>query len=202
MAAADDDGFVNLYDLLGVSSAASDKEIETAYKQKARELHPDKNRDDPDAGRKFDAVKRASTVLLDAAERAAFDAALKRHEHERVREDKLSKERKELLEALRKREVGATEDAQRSAAVARAERAELERLRAEMQAERMRIAEAIVREHEAASKAMMHASPASSRSQPAADPRTDDGAFAALSLEQAEAVVLAMLDQAAARTPA
>ncbi|KAH6909036.1 hypothetical protein BKA70DRAFT_1277267, partial [Coprinopsis sp. MPI-PUGE-AT-0042] len=50
----------DLYDLLGVSASASPDEIKKAYKKKARENHPDKNINDPDAHEKFQAIASAS----------------------------------------------------------------------------------------------------------------------------------------------
>ena len=45
-----------LYELLGVKPDADDRTIKRAYMLKAKELHPDKNRDDPHATEKFQAV--------------------------------------------------------------------------------------------------------------------------------------------------
>jgi len=42
---------VGHYERLGVDMSADDKAIKQAYRQRAKELHPDKNKDDPDAGK-------------------------------------------------------------------------------------------------------------------------------------------------------
>lgn len=62
-----------LYDLLGVAPDVSAKDLERAYKKKARELHPDKNRDDPDATSKFQTMKEAYEILKDEEQRAIYD---------------------------------------------------------------------------------------------------------------------------------
>ena len=62
-----------LYDLLGVAPEATPKELDRAFRVKARELHPDKNRDDPDATSKFQAMKEAYEILKDEEKRQIYD---------------------------------------------------------------------------------------------------------------------------------
>ena len=62
-----------LYDLLGVSPDADERTLKKAFMKKARELHPDKNRDDPKATEKFQAVNEAYEVLKDPEKRANYD---------------------------------------------------------------------------------------------------------------------------------
>ena len=44
---------IDLYGLFEVSPDASTQEIKTAYRRKARKVHPDKNPDDPEAAKLF-----------------------------------------------------------------------------------------------------------------------------------------------------
>lgn len=61
------------YALLGVSRRASADEIKRAYRQRARELHPDANPDDTATAERFKEVARAYQVLSDPDLRARYD---------------------------------------------------------------------------------------------------------------------------------
>ncbi|KAJ6847895.1 chaperone protein dnaJ GFA2, mitochondrial-like [Iris pallida] len=61
------------YDVLGVNKNASASEIKKAYYALAKKLHPDTNKDDADAERKFQEVQRAYEVLKDEEKRSLYD---------------------------------------------------------------------------------------------------------------------------------
>ncbi len=63
----------DFYDVLGIARGASAEEIKKAYRQKAKELHPDRNQDNPQAEAQFKEVNEAYDVLKDDQKKAAYD---------------------------------------------------------------------------------------------------------------------------------
>ncbi|CUH45196.1 molecular chaperone DnaJ [Ruegeria atlantica] len=61
------------YDVLGVSKGASADEIKKGFRTKAKELHPDRNKDNPDSEAQFKEANEAYDVLRDAEKKAAYD---------------------------------------------------------------------------------------------------------------------------------
>ena len=61
------------YTILGVARGAGEKDIKSAYRKLAKELHPDRNTDNPKAAERFSEVTRAYDLLSDKDKRARFD---------------------------------------------------------------------------------------------------------------------------------
>jgi molecular chaperone DnaJ len=61
------------YALLGVGRGADEEEIKSAYRRRARELHPDRTGGDVEAEATFKEVTRAYEVLRDPERRARYD---------------------------------------------------------------------------------------------------------------------------------
>lgn len=71
-ASGDEGSEPTFYETLGVGEDASAAEIRVAYRERAKDTHPDVS-DAPDAGRRFRRVKRAHEVLTDEPERRRYD---------------------------------------------------------------------------------------------------------------------------------
>lgn len=61
------------YDVLGVSKSATEAEIKSAFRKKAKEFHPDLNKDNPEAAEKFKEAQEAYSVLSDENKRKMYD---------------------------------------------------------------------------------------------------------------------------------
>ncbi len=61
------------YEVLGIAKGASSDEIKKAYRKKAKELHPDRNKDNPNSESAFKEAGEAYDVLKDADKKAAYD---------------------------------------------------------------------------------------------------------------------------------
>ena len=61
------------YEVLGVAKNASDAEIKSAYRKKAKECHPDLHPNDKNAETRFKELNEANEVLSDPDKRARFD---------------------------------------------------------------------------------------------------------------------------------
>ena len=68
----------NYYEILEVSPLASPKAIKQAYRRQARLHHPDKNKDNPEAGEVFKKIHQAYQVLSDPFKRKAFEQKIKK----------------------------------------------------------------------------------------------------------------------------
>ncbi|THH26534.1 hypothetical protein EUX98_g7652 [Antrodiella citrinella] len=95
---------VNPYELLDVTMASTEQEIKTAYRQRSLKVHPDRNRGNPDAARKFHELNQAYELLLDPLRRIALDAKVRLKEATKARFAKFDNKRKDLINDLDERE--------------------------------------------------------------------------------------------------
>lgn len=61
------------YDLLGVQPTAADKDIRSAFRKRARDSHPDRNQDDPNAKKRFQELNEAYSIIGDENLRKIYD---------------------------------------------------------------------------------------------------------------------------------
>jgi len=64
---------LDLYHRLGIKRGASEDEIKKAYRSLAKQLHPDRNKDNPEAAKRFAEVTNAYDLLSDKDKRARYD---------------------------------------------------------------------------------------------------------------------------------
>jgi len=63
----------NYYEILGIRPGADDEEVKQAYRELAKNFHPDRNPDDEEAERRFKLVGKAYEALKDASRRQTYD---------------------------------------------------------------------------------------------------------------------------------
>lgn len=128
----------DFYSVLGVKRDAGADEIKSAWRTKAKSVHPDQNRDDPDANRRFTEVGRAYEVLKDPAKRSRYDQ--QRDKVEALeREQTIMQQRQAAREAAEKAKI-AKANAERI--LAELARAEAEKAKADKQAQPTQAAQA------------------------------------------------------------
>ena len=64
---------MDLYQRLGIKRGATDVEIKKAYRSLAKQLHPDRNKDNPKANERFSQVTQAYDILADKDKRGSYD---------------------------------------------------------------------------------------------------------------------------------
>ncbi|MEO7278177.1 MAG: DnaJ C-terminal domain-containing protein [Sphingomicrobium sp.] len=64
---------LDLYQRLGLKRGATEPEIKKAYRSLAKQLHPDRNQDKPDAAKRFGEITSAYDLLSDKDKRARYD---------------------------------------------------------------------------------------------------------------------------------
>ena len=64
---------MDLYQRLGIKRGATEAEIKKAYRSLAKQLHPDRNKDNPKANERFSQITQAYDILSDKDKRARYD---------------------------------------------------------------------------------------------------------------------------------
>lgn len=132
---------VDHYDVLGLSSGEegsrlSEQEINKAYRSKARELHPDKRPDDPNAHANFLKLQTSYSVLKDEKARKLFDDLLRVKREMIHRQGQQDSKRRKMMSDLEERERSAfavdpsTKARQEEERIARQLKEEIARIRA------------------------------------------------------------------------
>eukprot|EP01064_Diplonema_japonicum_P014232 TRINITY_DN21798_c0_g1_i1.p1 TRINITY_DN21798_c0_g1~~TRINITY_DN21798_c0_g1_i1.p1 ORF type:complete len:217 (+),score=48.03 TRINITY_DN21798_c0_g1_i1:53-652(+) len=94
---------LGLYEILGTSPTASEREIERSYRKTALKFHPDRNKDKR-AVDVFNKIREAYETLTDAETKAAYDKKLAGKAAAEKRNMERSKEARDKREELNRRE--------------------------------------------------------------------------------------------------
>ncbi|CAG2102169.1 unnamed protein product [Medioppia subpectinata] len=122
----------DLYELLSITYEATEQEIRSSYRRLARECHPDKCPDNPEAAKKlWDQLQEALKVLTDETAKSAYDRLLKARKANALRHKQLDQKRQKLKDKLDAREKSAKEDVLSEAEAVDQLKREIERLRKE-----------------------------------------------------------------------
>ncbi|WP_332305688.1 DnaJ C-terminal domain-containing protein [Rhizobium sp. GR12] len=92
------------YSILGVKRDARHEDIKAAWRTKAKTVHPDANRDDPDASARFAEVGQAYDLLKDPKKRDLYDQARKAAE-KKQRGETIMQQREAAREAAERAKV-------------------------------------------------------------------------------------------------
>ncbi|KHG17547.1 DnaJ subfamily C member 17 [Gossypium arboreum] len=100
---------IDHYNVLGLPSGEeganlTQKEITKAYREKARDLHPDKRKDDPNAHENFIKLKSSYEILVDEKARKLFDDLLRVKREQQRRFAQQDSKRRKMMSDLEDRE--------------------------------------------------------------------------------------------------
>jgi len=92
------------YTILEISPNSDPTTIKKAYKDLSRRVHPDKNKNDPNAAKKFQTVRKAFEVLSDPKAKEAFDNLIRARIARKKRDSEMDVKRKRMKDDLEERE--------------------------------------------------------------------------------------------------
>lgn len=96
---------IDYYAVLGLAFGATDDEIAKAFRQKAKELHPDRHKENKEwFQQKFEQVGIANRILTDVVAKAEYDKRMQGKVAAEQRLQGMSEKKRKLREELRERE--------------------------------------------------------------------------------------------------